>query len=108
MMSRPSNTTSPRLGRCRPLMTLNSVVLPAPFGPIRPVMRLASAASATSLTATSPPKRTVTPLTSRSAIRAHDREGEHAVHHDDVLGDERLRHAEPLERAAEPVAGRGR
>jgi hypothetical protein len=38
VMGTPSKTTSPPVGRWRPVMTLNSVVLPAPFGPISPVM----------------------------------------------------------------------
>ena len=37
VMSWPRKRTRPRVGGCRPVMTLNSVVLPAPFGPIRPV-----------------------------------------------------------------------
>ena len=36
--SRPSKRTWPLLGDSRPVTTLNSVVLPAPFGPISPVM----------------------------------------------------------------------
>ena len=32
----PSRRTEPWSGRCSPVMTLNSVVLPAPLGPIRP------------------------------------------------------------------------
>ena len=34
----PSSTTWPGVGVCRPVMTLNSVVLPAPFGPMSPVI----------------------------------------------------------------------
>src|SRR3954469_20229985 len=44
-------------------MTLNNVVLPAPFGPIRPVMRPASAARLTLSRARRPPKRTLTSST---------------------------------------------
>jgi hypothetical protein len=36
-MSSPSSRTKPRCGGNRPVTTLNSVVLPAPFGPISPV-----------------------------------------------------------------------
>ena len=36
-MSPPSMRTTPEVGDCSPVMTLNSVVLPAPFGPMRPV-----------------------------------------------------------------------
>ena len=46
--SAPPRDTEPRSGRCRPVMTLNSVVLPAPLGPIRPVTMLCSARSDTS------------------------------------------------------------
>ena len=38
VMSRPSNTTEPRSGGIRPETQLKSVVLPAPFGPISPVI----------------------------------------------------------------------
>src|SRR5947199_5820393 len=38
-------------------MTLNAVVLPAPFGPIRPKIVPSSASSETSSSATMPPKR---------------------------------------------------
>ena len=34
----PSNSTRPRVGVSEPAMRLNSVVLPAPLGPIRPVI----------------------------------------------------------------------
>ncbi len=39
VMSVPSSTTRPWVGSWRPVMTLNSVVLPAPFGPMSPVMK---------------------------------------------------------------------
>ena len=40
-----ANSTRPPLGRRRPEHALNVVVLPAPFGPIRPVMRPVGAIS---------------------------------------------------------------
>ena len=46
--------------RCTPVITLNRVVLPAPFGPISPVTAPAGASSDTSSSAVWPPKRTVT------------------------------------------------
>ena len=49
-------------------MTLNTVVLPAPFGPIRPAICPSSIASETSLSAVTPPKRTVTLSTERIGI----------------------------------------
>src|SRR6516225_6370842 len=58
--------TEPWFGRCRPVMTLNSVVLPAPFGPIRPVISPAWARSDTSANAATPPKFTLTCRTSRA------------------------------------------
>src|SRR5258708_11068118 len=53
-------TTRPWVGSCRPVMTLNSVVLPAPLGPIRPVTWPPSAVMVTSLRAVTPPNRTET------------------------------------------------
>src|SRR5262249_51164913 len=47
----------PWSGARNPLIRANSVVLPAPFGPITAVMRPASAASETPSTASRPPKR---------------------------------------------------
>src|SRR4051794_23840887 len=41
-------------------MTLNNVVLPAPLGPIRPVISPCAAARLTSVSAFTPPKRTAT------------------------------------------------
>src|SRR5947209_4211084 len=48
-------------------MTLNNVVLPAPFGPIRPVICPSRADRRTSVSAWIPPKRTETSTTSRTA-----------------------------------------
>ena len=45
---------------CRRLMALNSVVLPAPFGPMRAVMLPSLTSMETSLTAFRPPKWTDT------------------------------------------------
>src|SRR5687767_656094 len=52
-------------------MTLNIVVLPAPFGPRRPVMRPASAAIVALSTASSPPKRTLTSSTRSTGKLLH-------------------------------------
>src|SRR5438552_6955580 len=62
-MSRSSRKTRPAVGVCRPVMTLNSVVLPAPFGPMRPVTRLAAASTSTPASAVTPPNRTSTAST---------------------------------------------
>ena len=72
--SSPSRTTLPQVVSCRPVMTLNVVVLPAPFGPISPVMRPASTSRSTSRTAWLPPKWTLTPerLEQRASGRGRD------------------------------------
>ena len=50
-------------------MQLNSVVLPAPFGPIRPQISPRPTSNYTLSSATMPPKRTDTPRTlSRAAV----------------------------------------
>src|SRR5207245_1833160 len=49
-------------------MTLKSVVLPAPFGPMSATTCPASTLNDTRSRATTPPKRTLSSLTSRSAI----------------------------------------
>ena len=70
----PPTTTSRRgrrTGPCRsfgvrtPEMTSNSVVLPAPFGPMSPQTSPAPTASETSVRAAMPPKRTLTPSSTR-------------------------------------------
>src|SRR5579864_5031226 len=60
-------------------MTLNSVVLPAPLGPIRPFTAPAWTCRLTSWSACSPPKRTEISSTASSANRTHllsDRPGD--------------------------------
>src|SRR5437763_8535420 len=66
VMSRPSNFTRPAVGACKPVMTLNSVVLPAPLGPMRPVTRPAAASRSIPARALTPPKRTSTASTRNS------------------------------------------
>src|SRR5690348_3897785 len=81
-------------------MTLKSVVLPAPLGPISPVTQPGSAVRSTPLTATLPRKRTVTASTESWATSAH-RPGQRLeclVHLADVGGGERAGDADPLER----------
>ena len=65
----PAIETVPAAGFSRPVQALNVVVLPAPLGPIRPVIRPAGASSVTRSTATRPPKRTSRSLMPRSADR---------------------------------------
>src|SRR5437588_12524804 len=86
--------TLPPVGSCRPVMTLNSVVFPAPLGPIRPVIDPCSAVRVTSLKATTPPKRTVTSSASRSGNA-------------DLLGDGRGRRWSPSESRPELLGGLG-
>src|SRR5579863_2835723 len=66
-MSRPSRTTRPASGSSRPVMTLNSVVFPAPFGPISPVTTPGSTLTVVSESARTPPKRTTTSSVASSA-----------------------------------------
>ena len=62
---RPRNATCPLSGRRKPVITLKMVVLPAPFGPTRQVIRPCSIAKPQSFSACNPPKRWFTPETSR-------------------------------------------
>src|SRR3982074_865339 len=62
--------TPPALGRYTRVMTLNSVVLPAPFGPMRATTSPASTVKETRSSATTPPKRTLSSRISSSAISA--------------------------------------
>ena len=64
----PSRSTVPESGVYRRVMTLKAVVLPAPFGPIRPEIWPSSTSNDTPSSATMPPKRRVTSRTSRRAI----------------------------------------
>ena len=75
VISRPSNEMTPLVGRMKPEMVSNSVVLPAPFGPIRPTISWLPSSNETSSTARKPPNQRETsrtcssgPLTSASAI----------------------------------------
>src|SRR5579864_893738 len=64
--SRPSKTMRPAVGRRAPARTASRVVLPAPFGPIRPKMPPCSSSKLTSCKAASPAKVLVRRSTSRS------------------------------------------
>src|SRR5689334_1667889 len=63
-MSRPSTTTRPAVGCRWPVMRLNSVDLPAPFGPITAAISPSATARSTSLTARKPPNDLDRPFTS--------------------------------------------
>src|SRR5690606_2285956 len=68
--STPPTRTAPASGRCTPLTRLSVVVLPDPFGPMRPSSVPAGTVKLTPSTATWPPKRLRSPSTSRSRTRA--------------------------------------
>src|SRR3954454_8324770 len=68
-MSCPPSATRPWVGGCSPQMTLNNVVLPAPFGPMRPVTWPTSTRRSTSSSARTPPNSTETSATSRTATQ---------------------------------------
>ena len=55
-IERPSRRTSPRSARSKPVTTLKSVDLPAPFGPISAVIEPSATSNVTSLTAAEPPE----------------------------------------------------
>src|SRR5215217_6534136 len=64
-MSRSPNTRLPSSGEMKPDTRLNRVVLPAPLGPITPWTCPGATSRSTALTASSPPKRLVSPLARR-------------------------------------------
>ena len=59
-----------------PVMTLNRVDLPDPLGPITASTPPSGTVSVIAFSATSPPKRTVTPFTSSSGLPAFGRRGD--------------------------------
>jgi hypothetical protein len=63
----PRKRISPALGARKPVMALNAVVLPAPFGPMRESTSPSLTSKVALSTATSPPKRIESPSTLRSA-----------------------------------------
>ena len=67
--SAPSKMTEPLSGTILPATILNSVDLPAPFGPISPVTDPRRTESEQLLTAVSPPKRLLTLRTSMTASK---------------------------------------
>src|SRR5713101_6492022 len=66
-MSSPSKTMRPAVGRSTPVRQLNKVLLPAPFGPMMARISPGGTEKLTSLSAVSPPKRTVSPSVARIA-----------------------------------------
>src|SRR3954452_14376072 len=85
-MSRPKSSIRPEVGGMSPLMTLNSVVFPAPFGP-RMARRSPGAMSrSTSRTAWSPPNRRPIPRSWRTGAACSDAAGAASVN--SVLADD--------------------
>src|SRR3569832_390840 len=94
---------SPWFGGMKPEITPNRVVLPAPFGPIKPVIRPSSAAIDTPSTARTPPNRRVRFETTRSgsalrylpppALEAASRSGDDADQAARRKGDDEHQHA---------------
>src|SRR6266404_3762845 len=68
-MSLPANTIAPLVGGRKPLNRLKQVVLPAPFGPIRPTISPVSTVRLRLLTAARPPKRFDRSRTSSRGMR---------------------------------------
>jgi len=62
----PANVISPASAVMLPVIRLNSVVLPEPFGPINAVIEPSATVRSAPSTAVRPPKRLVTPRTSSS------------------------------------------
>src|SRR5438067_11606753 len=96
-MLRPSSSTRPLPGGSSPVMTLNSVVLPAPFGPMSPVTQPSSTPTETLSSTRLPPNWTLMSSANRR-VNAHPLQAEAAVEHVAVGGRERLVDAEELER----------
>src|SRR3954452_17057230 len=68
VMSAPSSSTRPDVGRSRPDTRLNSVVLPAPFGPITASSSPSRTSSPTSATIVAPPMTSPRSLVARIGI----------------------------------------
>src|SRR5215208_960833 len=103
----PSKVTSPESGGIRPVIKLNSVVLPAPFGPITLRISPGSSARSTPSTAWTPPKCRFSPRISSSGAtsgppdqaarpEANHQQQQDAVQDVAVVGQgaEQLRHAD--------------
>src|SRR5260370_35240207 len=65
VMSLPRSWTLPAEGRTAPVIRLNSVVLPAPLGPMKPEICFSATAKLTSFSAATPPKYLLSVVTSR-------------------------------------------
>src|SRR5258708_2412907 len=70
----PSNIIEPAVGSNVPDSMLKIVLLPEPFGPIRPRISPCSTRNDTLLTAVKPPKRLTRPSTTSTAIPSLERD----------------------------------
>src|ERR1019366_8344900 len=73
VMSLSRNRTVPESGWMKPEIRLNSVVLPAPFGPITARISPGETSKLTSSTAARPPNRLDRSRTARIGVTAHSR-----------------------------------
>src|SRR5437868_1290825 len=121
VMSRPSKATRPASGAWKPAMAANSVVLPAPLGPISPTISPWRTSSEAWSTAFSPPNDLERPRTSSMARlspeQAHQavRQSGHDQHQHDAIDHqaERLHVLQRRHDAGEPArhlvdAGQGK
>src|SRR3954464_2144763 len=67
-ISAPANVIEPAVGTSVPDSMLKIVLLPEPFGPIRPRISPCSTLNDTLLTAVKPPKRFTRPFTTSTAV----------------------------------------
>src|SRR5262249_4943921 len=99
----PSRRMSPSSGRSSPVIRLKTVVFPAPFGPMSPTIPPAGITRSTSLTATRPPNRRVSPRTSSTGAPAFPWRGLMASRSHPGTSSARRRGAPPARRRARPV-----
>src|SRR5947209_13494748 len=103
--SSPNSSILPDVGGKSPEMTLNSVVLPAPFGPRIARRSACETSRSTSRTACRPPKRRPTPLRRRAGAALSASGAACATYLLDDSVDDRPLVADPRKRALH--AGRG-
>src|ERR1700752_2790261 len=87
-ISRPRKRTEPALGLSAPAIRLKVVLLPEPFGPMRPRISPSATSKETFLTARKPSKSFVSPSTLSTYLRCKRmalREGQHRIGGLDLL-----------------------
>src|SRR5580704_8062447 len=110
-MSRPSTNTRPAVGCRCPLMRLNSVDLPAPFGPMTAAISPSATARSTSDTARQPPNDLERPRTSSICgplPLAADPGDASRQSPDDPAGEGEQQHEQDRAKHERPVLGVGR